>query len=236
VKSLAVDRVALITGAAGGIGSAIADYLERAGAICVRADISEADGVTCKFDVTKKSEWLTAVDAVAQQYGRIDILINSAGVTGHNMPSWDVTEQEWDRVIAVNLSGTFYGCQTVLPHMIAQKYGRVVNLSSIAGKEGNPGAAAYAASKAGVIGLTKAIAKEVCTNGVLINCVTPAAIDTPILKDLTEDFRRYVVSLIPMRRIGRPEEVAALVAWLASEECSFSTGAVFDISGGRATY
>lgn len=236
MRLLAENRIALVTGAAGGIGGAIAEYLEREGATCARADIIETSGVTHKFDVTKISEWLDTVNAVIEQYGRIDILINSAGVAGRNRLSWEVPPQEWERLIAVNLSGTFYGCQAVLPRMLAQRYGRIVNMASIAGKEGNPGAAPYAASKAGVIGLTKAIAKEVCTDGVLVNCVTPAAIDTPILEDLTEDFRRYVVSRIPMGRMGRSEEVAALVVWLASEECSFSTGAVFDISGGRATY
>ena len=236
MRLLVKDRIALVTGAAGGIGGAITEHLEREGATCVRADIIEADGITCKFDVTATAEWLDAVDSVIDQYGRIDILINSAGIAGRNRLSWEVSQSEWEHIIAVNLSGTFYGCQAVLPRMLTQEYGRIVNLASIAGKDGNPGASAYAASKAGVIGLTKAIAKEVCTNGILVNCVTPAAIDTPILEDLTEDFRQYVVSRIPMGRMGHAGEVAALVAWLASEECSFSTGAVFDISGGRATY
>jgi 3-oxoacyl-[acyl-carrier protein] reductase len=236
MRPLTEGRIALVTGAASGIGAAIAKRLEEEGAQCHRADIAEGTDVTHRLDVVRTSDWQATVDSVVAAHGRIDILVNNAGIAGGTHFSWEVPQEEWDRVIAVDLSGAFFGCQTVLPHMLRQGYGRIVNIASIAGKEGNPRATPYAAAKAGLIGLTKAVAKEVCTEGILVNCVTPAVIDTPILGQVTEEFREYMVSRIPMGRVGRPEEVAALVAWLASDECTFSTGGVFDISGGRATY
>jgi 2-dehydro-3-deoxy-L-rhamnonate dehydrogenase (NAD+) len=182
---------------------------------------------------------ITDQDACAREVARaggVDILVNSAGVAGENAPSWQLPRGEFERVLNVNLVGTYYMCRAAIPGMVSSGWGRVVNIASIAGKEGNPNAAAYSASKAGVIGLTKSIAKEVAETGVLVNCVTPAVIDTPMLGQVSEAHLKYMVSKIPMGRVGQPEEVAAMVAWLCSDECSFSTGAVFDISGGRATY
>jgi 3-oxoacyl-[acyl-carrier protein] reductase len=152
------------------------------------------------------------------------------------VPTWDLTTEDWQRVLAIDLSGVFYCCRAVLPHMRAQRYGRIVNVASIAGKEGNPNALPYSTAKAGVLGLTKALAKEVAREGILVNAVTPAVIETDILKQVSPEHVQYMVSRIPLGRVGQPAEVAALVAWLCSDECSFSTGAVFDISGGRATY
>ena len=160
----------------------------------------------------------------------------SSDLAGRSAPSWDLPDGEWERVVGIDLSGVYYGCRAVLPHMVGRRWGRIINIASVAGKEGNPNAVPYSAAKAGVIGLTKAMAKEVATTGVLINAVTPAVIETPILEQVSEAHRAYMVSRIPMGRTGAPVEVAALVSWLSSDECSFSTGAVFDISGGRATY
>ena len=224
-------RSAIVTGGASGIGASIAHRLLQAGVQVHRFDIT-GGGKTIQVDVTNEEACRRAVSASEP----IDILVNSAGVAGQNAPSWKMPDGEFERVIAVNLVGTYYMCRAVIPGMVSRGWGRIVNIASIAGKEGNPNASAYSASKAGVIGLTKSLAKEIADTGVLVNCVTPAVIDTPMLGQVSDEHLKYMLSKIPMGRLGQPEEVAALVCWLVSDECSFSTGAVFDISGGRATY
>ena len=168
--------------------------------------------------------------------GKIDVLVNNAGIAGANKPTVDYPIEEWERVLRVNLTSQFLCCRAIAPHMVKSRYGRIVNIASIAGKEGNPNAVAYSASKAGVIALTKSLGKELAQTGVLVNCVTPAAAKTAIFDQMTEQHIQYMLAKIPMNRFVNVEEIAALTCWLASEECSFSTGAVFDISGGRATY
>jgi len=190
------------------------------------------DGKTVQVDVTNEEDCRRAVAACEP----IDILVNSAGVAGLNAPSWKLPDGEFERVIAVNLVGTYYMCRAVMPGMVSRAWGRIVNIASIAGKEGNPNASAYSASKAAVIGMTKSIAKEVAGSGVLVNCIAPAVIDTPILGQLSEEHIGYMLQKIPLGRVGKPEEVAHLIAYLASENLSFATGACFDISGGRAVY
>jgi 3-oxoacyl-[acyl-carrier protein] reductase len=240
-------RVALITGGAAGIGRAIASRLADDGARVAIADINLEAATSAaeqigrgalmyQLDVADPIQFGQTVDDLVGQAGRLDILINNAGIAGRSAPTWELSSQEWRQVIEINLSGVFYGCQAALPHMRQQGYGRIVNIASIAGKEGNPNAVPYSASKAGVIGLTKAVAKEVVKAGILVNCITPAVIETEILRQVTEEHVAYMLAKIPLGRVGQPHEVAALAAWLASDECSFSTGAVFDISGGRATY
>jgi NAD(P)-dependent dehydrogenase (short-subunit alcohol dehydrogenase family) len=224
-------RSAIVTGGASGIGAAIARRLRSAGVEVHVLDVTSTPD-TLLVDVTNEEACRRAV----AQSGPLDILVNSAGIAGQNAPSWKLPDGEFEKVIAVNLIGTYYMCRAVLPGMVARGWGRIVNIASIAGKEGNPNASAYSASKAGVIGLTKSLAKEVADTGVLVNCVTPAVIQTPILDQVSDEHLKYMVSKIPMGRVGQPDEVAALVSWLCSDECSFSTGAVFDISGGRATY
>ena len=189
-----------------------------------------------KMNVADIGSVTSAITATIDRLGRLDILVNNAGIHGPSVPISQLTDEDWYNVLAVDLTGVFYCCRAVIPHMRDRKYGRIVNISSIAGKEGNPNAIPYSSAKAGVIGLTKALAKEVARDGILVNAVTPAVIDTDILKQVSPQHVEYMVSRIPIGRVGQPEEVAALVAWLCSEECSFSTGAVFDISGGRATY
>jgi NAD(P)-dependent dehydrogenase (short-subunit alcohol dehydrogenase family) len=242
--------VAVVTGAGSGIGAAVAARLARDGLVVAVADLDEGRGgesaahiaggggqaFAVPVDVSRAESVREMVAAVLARTGRIDVLVNNAGIAGRSAPCWELPEGEWERVLAIDLSGVYYGCRAVLPHMLERGAGRIVNVASIAGKEGNPNAVPYSAAKAGVIGLTKAIAKEVATRGILVNAVTPAVIDTPILAQVSDEHVRYMVSRIPMGRVGRPEEVAALIAWLCSEECSFSTGAVFDCSGGRATY
>lgn len=224
-------RSAVVTGGASGIGAAIAHRFKKAG-IQVQSFDVRANGETVQVDVTSEEACRRAVTGAEP----IDILVNCAGVAGQNAPSWKLPDGEFERVLAVNLFGTYYMCRAVIPGMVARGWGRIVNIASIAGKEGNPNASAYSASKAGVIGLTKSLAKEVADTGVLVNCVTPAVIETPMLGQVSDEHLKYMLSKIPMGRLGQPEEVAALVCWLASDDCTFSTGAVFDISGGRATY
>jgi len=231
---LVSNRVAIVTGGAQGIGRAVVDRLKGQVGVCLAADIAE--GADVHLDVRDPDDWEDAVRAVIREHGSLDILVNNAGIAGRSAPNWELTPEDWRQVLDVDLSGVFYGCRAVLPSMREQRWGRIVNIASIAGKEGNPNAVPYSAAKAGVIGLTKAIAKEVVMDGVIVNCVTPAVIETEILKQVSEEHRRYMLAKIPMGRMGQPEEVAALVAWLSSDECSFSTGAVFDLSGGRATY
>jgi 3-oxoacyl-[acyl-carrier protein] reductase len=177
-----------------------------------------------------------AVARVTQAWGRLDVLVNNAGITGRSFPIWELSDEDWQRVIDVDLTSVFLCCRAAVKVMLRQGGGRIVNIASIAGKEGNPTLVPYSSAKAGVIGLTKALAKEVATRGILVNAVAPAVIGTELLRQMEQSTVDLLVSKIPMGRVGRPEEVAALVAWLASDECSFSTGAVYDLSGGRATY
>ena len=240
-------RVALVTGGASGIGRAVAERLHAAGAEVAILDLNakHAQGAAHELgsgtlalvgDVTRSSQVEDAVGRVEAELGRLDILVCSAGIGGDSLHTVEVSDEEWRRVFAVNCDGVFHCNRAVLPGMTQRGYGRIVNIASIAGKEGNPMAAAYSASKAAVIGLTKSIGKDVAGTGVLVNSVAPAVIETPILDQLSQEHRDYMVSRIPLGRLGAPEEVAALVCFLASEECSFATGACFDISGGRATY
>jgi len=235
-------RTAVVTGGVSGIGAGIARHLiEEGAALSVwdldEAGLAQAGGVhTVLLDVTDPDAVHRAAETTAAALGKIDILVTSAGVTGPNHATWDYPVAAWDRVIDINLKGVFYCCHAVVPFMQANGYGRIVNIASIAGKEGNPNASAYSASKAGVIGLTKSLGKELAASEVRVNCVTPAAVKTPLFAQMTQQQIDWMLSKIPIGRFGTIDEVAALVLWLASEACSFSTGAVFDISGGRATY
>jgi 2-dehydro-3-deoxy-L-rhamnonate dehydrogenase (NAD+) len=243
-------RTAIVTGAARGIGLAIAERLLADGARVVLADLdAEAlaatamslgegspDLLTSVTDVSSADQVDELVALTTRSWGHIDVLVNNAGIAGPAKPMWEYGEGEWEHVLATNLTSIFLLCRAVLPLMLARRRGRIVNIASISGKEGNPNMAAYSTSKAAVLGLTKALAKEVARDGVYVNAVTPAVVETDILRQLNPDAVRYMIDRIPMGRTGKPEEVAALVAWLSSDECSFSTGAVFDISGGRATY
>lgn len=247
VANRSQGHCALVTGAARGIGLAIAQRLIREGRNVVLADAdfdlarTEAarlgDGAFAQeMNVADVKSVTTAIGATIERLGHLDILVNNAGIHGPSVPIWQLTDEDWHGVLAVDLTGVFYCCRAVIPRMRDRKYGRIVNISSIAGKEGNPNAIPYSSAKARVVGLTKALAKEVARDGILVNAVTPAVIETDILRQVSPEHVEYMVSRIPIGRVGQPEEVAALVAWLCSEECSFSTGAVFDISGGRATY
>lgn len=238
-------KTAIVTGAAKGIGKAIAQRLAHDGFTVVVADADESAAITAAMELSGLGIGVDVSDCAAVQrmaaivldrFGSIDVLVNNAGVTGKAAPVHEYPDDEWRRVMAIDLDGVFYCAKAVLPSMLAKGFGRIINIASISGKEGNPNMPAYSAAKAGVIGFTKALGKEVATKGVYVNCITPAVIETEILKQLTTETVHYMVSKIPMGRVGQPREVAALVSWLASEECSFSTGAVFDLSGGRATY
>ena len=191
---------------------------------------------TAVVDVTRTDSTEAGAASSLQAFGKLDILVNNAGIAGANAKTWETDPLEWRRVLDINLTGPFHCCRAVIPHLLRNGYGRIVNIASIAGKEGNPNASHYSASKAGVIALTKSLGKELATSNVIANCVTPAAIETDIFKQMAQTHIDYMLSKIPMGRFGQTSEVAALVAWLCSEDCSFTTGGVFDLSGGRATY
>jgi NAD(P)-dependent dehydrogenase (short-subunit alcohol dehydrogenase family) len=245
-------RVAVVTGGARGIGRAIVERFIASGASVaiwdadsarvqstLRELINGASGDTmlgCTADVASEDSLRAALAATLAKLGRVDILVNNAGIGGPNTTTWDYPVEEFRRVVEVDLVGVFLGCKVVVPHMIANGYGRIVNVASVAGKEGNPNAPAYSAAKAGVIGLTKSLGKELARTGVLCTCITPAVALTEILAQGTEEHKEYMLSRIPMGRFLEVDEVAALVSWLSSEDCSFTTGAVVDLTGGRSTY
>lgn len=239
------NRNAIVTGGARGIGRAIAERLLASGARVSLWDVDaaalaqaagEINVHTARVDLADFASVQAAAEATAAAFGKLDILVNNAGITGGNAKTWELDPADWRRVMEINLNGPFYCCQSVVPHLLTNGYGRIVNIASIAGKEGNPNAAHYSASKAGVIALTKSLGKELATSNITVNAVTPAAIATDIFQQMSQAHIDYMLSRIPMGRFGKKEEAAALVAWLCSEDCSFSTGAVFDLSGGRATY
>jgi 2-dehydro-3-deoxy-L-rhamnonate dehydrogenase (NAD+) len=219
-------RVALVTGGASGIGAAAAERLSAGGAEVHVFDLANGD------DVRDSAQ----LNAAVERLPRLDVLVCAAGVGGDSLHTEDVSDDEWNRVHAINLNGVFFANRAAIPKMKQNGYGRIVNVASIAGKEGNPMAGAYSSSKAAVIGITKSIGKDVVDSGILVNCIAPAVINTPILAQLSQEHIDFMTTRIPLGRVGQPSEVAALICWLASEEMSFSTGACFDISGGRATY
>jgi 2-dehydro-3-deoxy-L-rhamnonate dehydrogenase (NAD+) len=240
-------RKAIVTGGASGIGLGVSARLAFEGAQVAVWDMSEdalalardsigASVTTIRVDITDPQAVETARDETLEALGGIDILVASAGITGPNTTVAEYPVDAWRQVIDVNLNGLFYCNRAVVPSMLAGGYGRIVNVASVAGKEGNPNASAYSASKAAVIGLTKSLGKELAKNNITVNCVTPAAVRTPIFDQMTQAHIDYMLSKIPIGRFGTVEEVTALICWLVSEECSFTTGGVFDISGGRATY
>ena len=240
-------RHGVITGGATGLGFAIAQRMLASGASVTLWDRDpQALERACKslgggsrgvlVDVADYSQVEAALAQTLQATSQIDMLVNSAGITGPNTTLWDYPVLEWERVMQVNLNGVFHVCKAVVPVMRSQDYGRIVNIASVAGKEGNPNASAYSASKAAVIGLTKSLGKELAQTGIRVNCVTPAAVQTPIFEQMKPEHIAYMLGKIPMGRFGTTEEVASMVCWLCTQECSFSTGAVFDLSGGRSTY
>jgi NAD(P)-dependent dehydrogenase (short-subunit alcohol dehydrogenase family) len=240
-------RHAVITGGASGIGFKAAERIVSEGGTVSLWDVDTASIEAAKaalgasshsieLDVTDPEQVEQAAQATASAFGKIDVLICSAGITGPNAKVADYPIDAWKRVFDINLNGLFYCNRFVVPIMQKNRYGRIVNVASIAGKEGNPNASAYSASKAAVIGLTKSLGKELVGDGITVNAITPATVDTPILQQLKPEFIDYMLSKIPMQRFGKVEELASLITWIASEECSFTTGSVFDISGGRATY
>jgi 2-dehydro-3-deoxy-L-rhamnonate dehydrogenase (NAD+) len=244
-----IGRTGIVTGGARGIGRAIAEQYLSAGACVALWDSDKAalDAAktslrggerleTCTVDVTKVPEVESAFAATLKAFGKVDLLVNNAGITGPNVKTWEYSVDDFRKVIDIDLNGVFIGCKVVVPHLIANGYGRIVNVASVAGKEGNPNAPAYSAAKAGVIGFTKSLGKELATTGVLCNCITPAAAKTDIFNQMTEEHIGFMLSKIPMGRFVEVDEIARLVCWLSSDECSFTTGGVFDITGGRSTY
>ena len=242
-------RAAVITGGARGIGYAAAERMLDSGASVALWDVDDArlDAARARLaakgkvtihtvELTDEASVQAATDATAAAHGGIDILVNNAGITGGNGKTWELAPDVWRRVIDVNLVGPYLTSRAIVPVMLKKGYGRIVNIASIAGKEGNPNASHYSASKAGLIGLTKSLAKELATSNILVNCITPAAAKTEIFDQMKQEHIDFMLSKIPMNRFLQVEEAAALIAWLASEDCAFSTGAVFDISGGRAVY
>jgi 3-oxoacyl-[acyl-carrier protein] reductase len=240
-------RHAIITGGASGLGYAISERMLASGATVtwwdVNADVMAnaaktigADVHCEKVDVTLHTSVVAALARTIQKRGKVDILVNSAGITGPNVKLAEYPPDAWAQVVNVNLNGTFHCCRELATHMQGNNYGRIVNIASVAGKEGNPNASAYSASKAAVIALTKSLGKELANSGVLVNCVTPAAVKTAMFDQMTPEHIAFMLSKIPMGRFGKTDEVAAMVSWLCTEDCSFSTGAVFDLSGGRSTY
>jgi len=241
------NRAAVVTGGAAGIGLAVAKRLAASGARVALWDCDAGaldaaksavgdDAITFALDVSDAATVDRAASKTADSLGGIDVLVCSAGITGPNKLTWEYPVDDWRKVFDVNVHGLFYCNRAVVPIMQRKNYGRIVNIASVAGKEGNPNAPAYSASKAAVIGLTKSLGKELAKTGIRVNCVTPAAVRTAIFDQMTQQHIDFMLSKIPLARFGEVEEIAAMVCWLASEECSFSTGAVFDLSGGRATY
>ena len=241
------NRVAVITGGAQGIGYAVAERFIASGAKVVLWDIdaallAKAQGAlgtaagSAQVELTDAAAVAAATANVIAQHGRIDILVNNAGITGGNAPTWELEPAMWRRTIEVNLVAPYLTCHAVVPAMISQGYGRIVNVASVAGKEGNPNASHYSASKAGLIALTKSLGKELATKGIIVNAVSPAAAKTSMFEQMKPEFIDYMLSKIPMGRFVEPHEIAAAITWLASEDCSFTTGSVLDLSGGRATY
>jgi len=239
-------RAAVVTGGARGIGFACAERMKASGAALSLWDrdgaaLSDAaarlgGAHTVTMDVADEASVGAAAEAAIRALGKIDILVNNAGITGPNKTTWNYTPAEWRQVLEIDLTGAFLAARALVPHMMGRKYGRIINMASVAGKEGNPNAPAYSAAKAGLIALTKSLGKELASTGITVNCVTPAAARTDLFAQMTQAHIDYMLSRIPMGRFVEPQEIAALVAWLASEDCSFSTGAVFDITGGRSTY
>ena len=241
-------RVAIVTGGAQGFGLAITKKIIQSGGKVVIWDIDNdaiekakkeinSDNFSAQLvDVTNFKTIETAVKDLENKFGKIDIFVNNAGITGMNAKVWEYPLDEWKKVIELDLNSTFYCCKAIVPHMLKNNYGRIINIASIAGKEGNPNASAYSTAKAGVIGLTKSLGKELADKNIAVNCVTPAAAKTRIFDQMTDEHINYMLSKIPRNRFAKIDELASLVCWLASEENSFSTAAVFDLSGGRATY
>ncbi len=223
-------KKAIVTGGASGLGLACAQRLREDDVEVITVDIASGSDF-----LTDVSDW-TLVESMAKKVGAVDILVNSAGIQGPFGALWEVDHEQWSKTLSTNLNGTFYTCKAFVPGMIEKKWGRIVNIASIAGKEGNPKLSAYSASKAAVIGMTKSLGKELATTGVLANAIAPSVVESPMVDATPREGLEYIRSRIPMQRFGRPEELAELVAWLTSEKLGFSTGAVYDLSGGRATY